>query len=533
MNRRDFLRRSAGLSGLSAAPLSSWLTLQGLSRLAAQSSGGGTTGYRALVCFFFTGGNDSFNMLVPRPSSDPTSNWGSADEYEWGKYKEYRSAVNLPNLNPGTPLGQVVLPLYKSDGSLHAQALNANMPRLAAIFNNSTSYVGAPSGSLGFTPSGRHAAFLTNVGTLVEPVTAAEVRNRSRLLPLYLQSHADQVSQWHSCFPQGQLATGWGGRLMDEYASGSLVDPLSMISLDGTNLSLTGARNQPFSDSNGSPFVYRMSVNGYTRYAKRCAILKDFLSDQATAGTGSLLADAYVKSVAGGLSLNEDYADIIGSSATPEAGLPNIELIHGVVGNLRRVAHIIDLFRTRGTEPKRQIFFVNFGGWDHHNGLGPAHSLNLRIVDSAIAEFYKLLQDQGALNDVTLFTASDFGRGLVPNGDGSDHAWGGNHFVLGGAVGGGKIYGEYPKMKIKGTLSNEEANDDDDNLDIYGNGVMTPSLSVDQYFQRMARWFLQNTDQSGWLDDVGDDTPEWSSVFPNWSSLKGFNRSRLSGFMGI
>jgi uncharacterized protein (DUF1501 family) len=204
---------------------------------------------------------------------------------------------------------------------------------------------------------------------------------------------------------------------------------------------------------------------------------------------------------------------------------------------MRRIAQIIRVFRDKALKgeagPKRQIFFVSLGSWDHHNGLASAHPEYLDILDSALGEFYMLLKNTPnpsgfnngtALEDVTTFTASDFGRALVPNGDGSDHAWGGHHVVMGGAVNGGQIYGQYPKM-----LTQSDGTSNPDNLDIYGNGVMVPTLSVDQYMQRLAKWFLQNAGAS-W--DINEPTSTaWNNILPNWSVLRGWNGSQLEALL--
>lgn len=146
-----------------------------------------------------------------------------------------------------------------------------------------------------------------------------------------------------------------------------------------------------------------------------------------------------------------------------------------------------------------------------------------------LGEFSMLLKSQDtynngtALEDVTLFTASDFGRALVPNGDGSDHAWGGHHIVMGGAVQGGQIYGQYPQMKTMADPIDEY------NFDIYGNDVMVPTLSADQYMQRIGKWFLQGTTGENWSETL-QGSP-WAAVLPNWLSVNNWNSSNLVGLI--
>lgn len=529
MNRRDFLCRSAGFTGLSAAPLSTWLSLQGMSQLAAQSSSGPNS-YRAVVCLFLAGGNDCFNMLVPRPKADPTGNWSGATadgngEDQWNKYCTKRDSVALGRIFNGS-LGQAVLPLKMADGSLHPQALNGNMPRLQAIFN------GESNPARGVNSPGRHAAFVCNVGTVVQPVTAAEVRSRSKILPLHLQSHANQIEQWQTVFPQGQIGTGWAGRLIDQlYASDPPpINAYRLISLDGTSLALTGGKHLGFTDSGASRLITRMV--GASDYTPRRALIQDILGTQMGAKPDNLLTRAYLQSLDQGIKDTVTYDGIV-TGAVPTYNPPgSLNTQHGLVDKMRRIAHIIDSFRqaaitggTGYTGPRRQVFFVSLGGWDHHNGLQNVHLPYLDILDSALGEFYMLLKSQNtynngtALEDVTLFTASDFGRALVPNGDGSDHAWGSHHIVMGGAVNGGQIYGQYPQMK---TMSDPI---DDTNYDIYGNGVMVPTLSADQYMQRIGKWFLKGTTGENWSDS--DPLSPWRGVLPNWGDL--YNWSPANG----
>ncbi|MBL9183480.1 MAG: DUF1501 domain-containing protein [Verrucomicrobiaceae bacterium] len=234
-------------------------------------------------------------------------------------------------------------------------------------------------------------------------------------------------------------------------------------------------------------------------------------------------ARAYLQSLDQGIKDTVTYDGIV-TGAVPSYNPPgSLNTQHGLVDKMRRIAHIIDSFRqaainggTGYTGPRRQVFFVSLGGWDHHNGLQNVHLPYLDILDSALGEFYMLLKSQNtynngtALEDVTLFTASDFGRALVPNGDGTDHAWGGNHIVLGGAVNGGDIYGQYPAMLLKGDAESQSQ-------DLIGNGVFVPTLAVDQYMQRLGKWLLVGTGGSGWSDT--QDTSPWRQVLPNWSGF--------------
>ncbi|TLD71034.1 DUF1501 domain-containing protein [Phragmitibacter flavus] len=502
MNRRDFLRRSAVWGGC-RLPVASWLSLNALAQQAAQASAP-ASGYRALVCVMLAGGNDSFNMLVPRRSGQHAAgNWTGPVEAEWQKYLAIRGSVSLPNIF------QSALPLYQANGqSLQSQALHGSMPRLQAIFNNRTS-AAAP----GVLPSGRHAAFVSNVGTLVEPITAAEARQRSKLLPLYLQSHVDQFDQWQTCFPQGHGTTGWAGRMMDQlHASPGSGSEYALVSMDGYNLALVGKNVAPFVEGAANRRLHSMVGGGFSaRRDRLMSILNDDVNDPSI----NILDRAYSKMVRDGLQLQRDYADIVSPGVPAPADILGASNGHQWVEKMRNLAKVINACRaasaSAGKEKmRRQVFFLTLGGWDHHDDLKSSHSGMLSLLDGALAEFYMQMKAIGALNDVTLFTASDFGRALKPNGGGdragTDHAWGGNQIVLGGAVNGGTIYGSYPSLKLM-----SEGINDPTNLDIQGNGVFLPTTSVDQYIQRLGSWLLHGT--SGAID--------WPGILPNWPQWSG------------
>jgi uncharacterized protein (DUF1501 family) len=324
--------------------------------------------------------------------------------------------------------------------------------------------------------------------------------------------------------------------------AGSTLTKFSLISMDGIQTALIGGLHQPFVDTGSSYFGPRMGGAGYPEYAQR----RNQLSSMLTAQTGSqhLLTRAYAQTVKDSLDAAQTYHTIVGEGAqVPVLADATLNTRHGMVAKVRRLARVIGQFATstHALAPRRQIFFLTFGGWDQHNGLATAHADNLGILDSMLGEFYAQMQQLilpnqsqplNLLNQVTLFTASDFGRALRPNGDGTDHAWGGNQIVMGGGVNGGNLYGQYPKMKLMDPSNSSAANEDPDNLDIVGNGTLAPTLSVDQYMQRMGRWFLQGVNTGSWLiNDVND--PNWTDVLPNWGSLNTNNAGFLNGFMGM
>lgn len=413
-------------------------------------------------------------------------------------FRRIRSALNTGHLfqQQNTTLSSGVLPLNAGSvptgtaptTSLQPLALHGRMPRLQAIFNG-TGY--ATSTSQAFTPSGRHAAFITELGPLSEPLTPAEARQFLSRRPRLLQSHNDQILQWQTCFPQGSSSTGWAGRLADQVSS-IVVHPFSLVSLDGVVPALLGSRARHFTDAAGNARV--SSFLGQST-ARRTA-LKSLLTEQLNTGAQTqVLTHAYTRTLLDGITHNEDWATTLSGTTAPADAL-NVGNTHGLTAKLRRVAHIVKAGQAfaaaSGSFPRRQVFFVTLGGWDHHNGAAKDHFTYLDILDQALAQFYAQMQALGALDAVTLFTASDFGRALVPNGDGTDHAWAGNHIVMGGAVNGGKIYGQYPDMLLAQRTPAGQLITTSPGQDLTGNGTFVPSLSVDQYMQRLGQWFSKS-----------------------------------------
>ena len=355
---------------------------------------------------------------------------------------------------------------------------------------------------------------------------------------------------------------------MGYFSKDTLSSSYSLVSLDGVTPALIGSKVRHFTDAFGNDRVGMLLPGG--AFAAQRAALQGLLREQLQKGQQTqVLSRAYAQNLLDGLDQNEAWADLLKNTPAPPDIL-SVRQDHGLVAKLRRVAHIIKAAKSNAALPRRQVFFVTLGGWDHHNGAGSAHFTYLDILDQALAEFYAQMKcldlplapypanatpEQiaavnaanqaminarltsttalGTLHEVTLFTASDFGRALVPNGDGTDHAWGGHHITLGGAVNGGNLYGQYPELITAQRSSSGQIIPDSPGLDLTGNGTFIPSLAVDQYMQRLARWFLQGTEATGNDWDSALPTSKWTSVLPNWGSLKDFNENDLDGFMGF
>lgn len=169
--------------------------------------------------------------------------------------------------------------------------------------------------------------------------------------------------------------------------------------------------------------------------------------------------------------------------------------------SLQTVARIIGGRASLGVS--RQIFFVQLGSFDTHDGQAPQHARLLTQLGQALEYFDGLMTSFGLGDQVTTFTASDFGRTLTSNSDGTDHGWGSHHFVVGGAVRGQDMYGQYP---VVGT------NQDND----VGAGRLIPTVAVDQYAGTLARWF-------------GLSDGQIRQIFPNFTN---FGTDPYLGFMG-
>jgi len=479
-NRREFLRTlGVTLAAGGAAALLPQLGL--ISSAAAQSASGTVPGYRALVCVYLAGGNDSWNLLMP---------------YDQGRYDVYaasRSGIHDPVANPGG--------LAYSRGQLAGSRItdSATSGQYALNPGNVNSTEGTA--QLGTLYSAGRLAFLANVGTLVRPITKAEYSTTANRPP-QLFSHNDQENLWHLARTTAST-TGWGGLLADQVASSNVNQSLSAaISLAGSNRFSVG----------DSTFPYQMASSGLTNIANI------FNSSSSTGGThgatrgnalNQLLASSYSQPLTGeyartfknGRDLYSLLNDGLNSTAgTVGATFPNENLAN----QLRMVSRMIKLSRTvgSGVEHQRQVYFVRLGGFDLHDGLmsigNGGQGALLQRVSQAMGSFWTALEEIGATNEVTTFTMSEFARTLNSNGNGSDHGWGGVQMVMGGAVNGGRLYGSFPDQALNGPVS-------------FSRGQTIPSTSVDQMAATLARWMgVTNTDQL-------------NTIFPNLSLFSSSN----------
>jgi len=391
------------------------------------------TDYKALVCVFLYGGNDYANTLVPY------------DQASYDAYKALRptlaydrSALTATALTPSTAL---------AGGRQYALA--PSMASLLPLFN-----------------AGRMGVVL-NVGTLMQPTTRAQYLARSVPLPPKLFSHNDQQSLWQSSAPEG-AAVGWGGRLGDLMQSGNGgASTFTCVNVSGNAVFLSGQSAVQYQmTSSGSVPLRALSSPLFGSSACSTA-LRTMLTQQRD----HLFENEYTRVLKRSIAANTTLSTSMMPASAISTTFPGT---NSLADQLKLVARMIASAGTMGV--KRQVFMVSLGGFDTHDGLLNVHPALLGKVADAMAAFYQSTVELGVANQVTSFTASDFGRTLSGNNDGSDHGWGSMHFVLGGAVNGQRCYGQAPVVAHNGP-------------DDVGQGRLVPTTSVDQYAGTLGKWF--------------------------------------------
>ena len=408
----------------------------------APGSSVASSDYKALVCLFLAGGNDANNLLIP---FDPAS------------YAAYATARgNLALAHDG------LLPLKSRSSDGRNLALHGAVPELRDLFD------------------GGHLALLANVGTLVVPTTKEQFKAKSVPLPGQLFSHNDQQVQWQSSIPDKMFATGWGGRLADLTHALNESNRISMsISLAGQNAFQVGREVTQFAVSpNGA---VQLNGTGGAIGSIRARAQNNLLHPDDE----NLLSTAFAGLTTDAVADSALLATVLGKDAPFATVFPKSNL----GAQLRMIARMIAAAPTLGL--KRQIFFARIGGWDLHDGEITAHAKLLADVSQSVAAFYQTTGELGLADQVTTFTASDFGRTYTGNGNGSDHGWGSHHLIIGGAVKGGELYGRMHELTVNGP-------------DDTGRGRWIPTTSVDEYSATLATWFgVSATDLPTVLPNLG------------------------------
>lgn len=480
--RREFLRRAAmlyGSVGATATPLA--LNLMAMNSAVAQ-----TSDYRAIVCLFMFGGNDSANMVL---ATDPDS---------WTQYvnARQRDPDPLALRTGGTPANAAatagtpdalggVLPISPAEGAFSVQnagrsfALHPSMAEAQNLFAQ------------------RRLSIVANAGPLVEPI-ANRAQFSTRRRPPQIESHNDQQYLWQAIAAEG-ARSGWGGRLGDMVASRNSNTLFTNISAAGNAVFLAGQQSLQYqvSSNNGA-----IAIGGRTGslFGSQAAA-QNF--DRLIRGEGSqhLIAGDHAAVTRRSIDAQVDFSAAFNATATtvpaPSTYLNpqnRQQATNGLATQLRTVLRTMAARDQLGT--RRQIFFVSIGGFDTHDFQNGNHARLMAQVSHALGYFDEQVTALGLRDNVTLFTASDFGRTFDSNGNGTDHAWGAHHFVYGGAgLQGGQVFGRFPEYGFR-------------HNDSYGNrGNWIPQIAVDQFGATLGRWF-----------GVGDS--DLNRIFPNLGNFE-------------
>ncbi len=471
-SRRQFLRAAsmASMAGFYVSPF--FLELNSLAAM-AQGTGGGD--YRALVCVYLQGGNDGHGTVIATDSDSFTA------------FTQARSGA--PGL--AYPMNELLPITLKTPQSGRTFALNPSLGGVQNLFN-----------------AGR-AAIVANMGTLVTPATKAQINANSVPLPDSLFSHFDQTAAWQaiaSNLGSGEHV-GWGGAVADAI-EGMNLNSNSMftcISTAGNALFLAGQSSFQLNVTPAGPIpIYGLAQAPFGAPAATNALSPILGNDETnlfaqeyqtvinrSIQAQSMLTSAMAPAGTGGVANPPQYLDPV----------TNMLADNPLAASLQTVARIIAGRASLGVT--RQIFYVQLGSFDTHDGQAQTHAKLLTQLGSAFEYFDGVMVNMGLSNNVTSFTISDFGRTLTSNSDGTDHGWGSHHFVVGGAVQGQNMYGQYP------VIGSNQAND-------LGAGRLIPTTAVEQYAGTLASWF-------------GLSDGQIRNVFPNFGN---FGTSPYLGFMG-
>jgi uncharacterized protein (DUF1501 family) len=476
ITRREFVRRAACAAVGTAAMTSAIRDLRIMNAAVAQTN---ITDYKALVCIFLQGGNDSNNLIIPTGA---------------GQYANY-AAIRTPVLAiPQSAL----LGVTSLDNDGNTYGLHPNCPELQTLFGQ---------GKL---------AFLFNTGTLVFPITRSQYLAGTTATPPQLFSHADQQTQWQTSVPDQPPTTGWGGRCADLLNAVQPNSPISlMVTLAGANTFEVGNIVAQYSVStSGAVSLTLPTTPSGAPSTNRLPALMDLLGlpytnlqSQAYASTveQAVNTSAVLNSAIMPTALSSYWKTPFPTTIKPPEGGASFSSTLGP--QLQMVARLIAAGNTPsangGFGMKRQIFFCQVGGYDLHTGqtgyssstpndvMQGAHANLLAELSQTMNAFQMAMEQLGISQQVTCFTASDFGRTFPSNGQGSDHGWGSHHLILGGAVNGQRTYGTFPVLTVNGPNDTST-------------GRWIPTTAIDQYFATLATWFgVDNSNLTTVLPNIG------------------------------
>lgn len=448
LNRRSFLGQAACAAMGTNTFMNTLVNLMTTNALAGeQAKHTNSDDYKALVCILLAGGNDSYNMLTPK--GDPeyaqySASRGGTDRGAGGIALTQESIIELTNVSvdQGRRLG-----------------INPSMQGVADLYE---------AGDL---------AFIANVGTLVKPIANVdEYRSNSSLRPAGLFSHSDQTEQWQTSIAHSrQEALGWGGKMADMLNELNTDQIISMnISLSGKNVFQSGEQVVEYTINNSN--LGGIGFDTYPTWWSDHNLLNSIRANTVKNLAGDVYNNIFKETYSGltrqTIEVQERFSTALAAAGEFTTEFPNT----GFSNSLKQIAKVISI--NTALNVKRQIFFVSIGGWDNHNEVILNQENNLGQVSAGLSAFINAIGEIGLKDKVTAFTISDFARTISSNGRGSDHAWGGNTMVAGGAVLGKKVYGTYPDLHIDGNP-----------LMTDGRGRVIPTTSVDELFAELALWF--------------------------------------------
>lgn len=442
-NRRSFLKKIAlGSFGMSALAMQGKLNL--IQSALAAGNYANLPDHKSLVCIFLYGGNDAFNMFVPYETT------------AYNNYASIRKALAIPRAS--------LLPVTGNQQSFHP-----SMPKTRGLYNQGKT------------------ALIGNVGALYQPVTKAQILNDTAVLPPDLYSHSHQQEIWQTGLSPavGVSHSGWGGRMADLLMdANSNTDIPPTFTLNGSNLWQMGDLTEPLAVNPWS------GVSNFEYYNENWSTARRATWEQMLALSRSHILASQLASTTTDI---KNRLDALRSAwLNSPTLLTPYDTNNDLAQQLHAAAKLISIRETLGM--KRQIFFVAMGGFDTHGDQLNTHAARLGKLDSALDSFYKMTQELGVENTVTTFTASEFGRSLTTNGDGTDHAWGSHALAMGGAVAGGQIIGQLPAYVLNGP---DDAEDD---------GRFIPTIATDQYGATLAKW-------------MGVDDTDLNDIFPHLNNF--------------
>lgn len=491
MDRRHFIKGVLGTGAVSALGGVSSL-YSGIARAASPAF----SDYKALVVLYMFGGNDAYNMMVPLGEGN-----SSYDSYQLSRGD---IAVNnqklTPDVNGNNP--------YLAGGDTDADKYRAGLYQ----FNDEKFGINGMMPEFAKLVANKYAAVVANVGSLVEPVTKENFREKR--LPPFLFAHNHQTRAMETGWADNLNAMGWAGRIADlwEAHTGSGVNtgsPLGLnVSFSGNSRLLTGRQNSPAVLSPNSSQLFDVTNSGFdTDVFRRLnselagdhplrRVLKT--ANRKAADLSDILATEFARTEDDFAGLQDPYGNEL--FAVPSA--TQLELSRNIHGNTLRSMHAAARMISLGRNTlglNRQIIYIGMGGFDNHTDLTGKHPLLLREISLALWSFQQAMGSRGIADEVMVTTLSDFGRTLGNNGDGTDHAWAGNNLIMGGGIDGGRLLGALPDMSLGGASDIGSGSS--------AKGRLIPTTAVDQVLASAASW-------------VGVPDPDMPAIFPNIANFE-------------